>query len=61
MDSQLMELNIIKREIENIRGELNILVSKKIENILDPEVIKLSQELDKLLLLYLNKDNNFTF
>ena len=49
--------NLIK-EIEDTKVMLNNLISEKQFNLLDPEVIKLSQDLDKLLSQYDNLNNN---
>ncbi|WP_099187131.1 aspartyl-phosphate phosphatase Spo0E family protein [Tepidibacter mesophilus] len=40
------------REIEKTREGLNNLIIEKNENLLDEEVIKLSQSLDRLILKY---------
>ncbi|MCT4618881.1 MAG: MEDS domain-containing protein [Marinisporobacter sp.] len=42
----------VKKEIEVIRKKLNNLVVEKNEDLLDPEVLKLSEELDELIVKY---------
>ncbi|MCY6485192.1 aspartyl-phosphate phosphatase Spo0E family protein [Clostridium aestuarii] len=51
--------NSIGKKIENIRYKLNKLVAEKNQNIMDSEVVKLSQKLDELLIYYIriNGDN----
>lgn len=48
----------IKKKIEAVRKELNNLVLEKDEDLLNPEVIKLSQYLDELIVQYNNIDGN---
>ncbi|WFD12424.1 Spo0E family sporulation regulatory protein-aspartic acid phosphatase [Tepidibacter hydrothermalis] len=52
MDNYNNKLNSIKLEIENTRNMLNDLIEHKGFNLLDSEVIKLSQLLDQLLSEY---------
>lgn len=47
--SNRREVDNIKNEIERVRLLLNAQVSSNYKKCLDPEVIKLSQHLDKLL------------
>ncbi|GAA0178640.1 hypothetical protein SH2C18_16560 [Clostridium sediminicola] len=47
--SNRREVDNIKKEIERVRLLLNTQVSSNYKKCLDPEVIKLSQYLDKLL------------
>lgn len=49
----LNEINDIKSEIERVRLLLNHQVGSNYKRCLDPEIIKLSQRLDKLLNDYL--------
>ncbi|HHV72475.1 MAG TPA: aspartyl-phosphate phosphatase Spo0E family protein [Clostridia bacterium] len=50
----------IKAEIERLRQELNKLIDNKENNFLDPDVIKLSQLLDKFINYYMQEfKNNF--
>ena len=46
------DMNLIYKKIEETRFELNKLVEEKYDNIIDSEVVKLSQKLDKLLVKY---------
>lgn len=49
------------REVEEIRKGLNNLITEKNENLLDEEVIKLSQYLDRLILKYQYIVKKFSF
>lgn len=52
------KLNKLIKEIKDTKVILNNLISKKQYDLLDPEVIKVSQLLDELLSQYYNLNNN---
>ncbi len=49
------DISLLKEKIEQLRGKLNQMTHDKEDCIIDEETIKLSQELDNLLIMFIKK------
>lgn len=50
----MSEMEKLLKDIEELKEKLQLLIEKKDSNLLDPDIIKASQDLDKVIAEYFN-------